>query len=108
MGFADLSSADAVVEAIRECDQLGEPAFLSEYGFGASRHVRLFYNGSDYPAEGDLGEQRRRHGLFRGWGPRPARRRGPRPSDGYGLGHVARDSDGVASCRSILSRDSAG
>src|SRR4051812_10008929 len=55
MSFADISSADAVVEAIRECQRLGEATFLQKYHYGPTRHVRLFYAGSDYPAKAILG-----------------------------------------------------
>jgi hypothetical protein len=55
MGFADLTSPDAVVEAIRECEQMREPAFLEKYGFGPTRHVRLLYDGMDYPAKAIIG-----------------------------------------------------
>lgn len=55
MGFADITSADAVLEAIAECDRLGERDFLLRYGFGPSRHVRLFHGEQDYPAKAIVG-----------------------------------------------------
>src|SRR4051794_33898116 len=69
MGFADLDSPEAVVEAIHECEQMGEPAFLEKYGFGPSRHIRLFHDGKDYPAKAILGVAHRfqfpEHGALR-------------------------------------------
>jgi hypothetical protein len=55
MGFADISSREAVFGAIAECDRLGEEAFLATHGFGQTRHVRLVHDGRDYPAKAILG-----------------------------------------------------
>lgn len=55
MGFADLSSSEAVLAAIAECEQLGEDAFLSKHGFGQSRHVRLLHEGKTFPAKAVVG-----------------------------------------------------
>ena len=55
MGFADLSSREAVLSAIEECEQLGEEAFLEKHHFGPSIRVRLFHGGKDYPAKAILG-----------------------------------------------------
>lgn len=55
MGAADLSSPEAVLAAIEECDRLGEARFLEQYGFGPTRHVRLFHGGRDYPAKAVFG-----------------------------------------------------
>lgn len=36
-GLADSTSSDAVLEAIREFDEIGQQAFLDKYGFSPSK-----------------------------------------------------------------------
>jgi|GEM_PF-1012788 len=55
MALTDLSSRDAVLRAIEECDSLGEDAFLARHGFGRSRVVRLLHGGRQYPAKAIVG-----------------------------------------------------
>lgn len=55
MGLKDLSSRDAVLRAIEECDALGEVAFLERHGFGPTRAVRLLHAGKEYPAKAIVG-----------------------------------------------------
>lgn len=55
LGFADISSPAAVPQAIEECSQKGEEAFLGEHGYGVTRHVRLFHGDRSYPAKAILG-----------------------------------------------------
>ncbi|MBV9334860.1 MAG: hypothetical protein JO243_03125 [Solirubrobacterales bacterium] len=51
MRVADITSQDAVRAAARECDALGEEAFLYEYGFGAAGDLVGVLDGQRYPAE---------------------------------------------------------
>ncbi len=48
MGFADLTSPDAVVEAIRECEQMGEPAFLEDTEVRAIGDVKYKLLGAEW------------------------------------------------------------
>ena len=41
MAFSDITSREAVLQAIAECDDLGRKAFLAKYGFGVIRHVAV-------------------------------------------------------------------
>ena len=55
MGLRDLTSRDAVVQAIEECDRLGRDAFLAEHGFGRAREYVLVYNGKEYDSKAIAG-----------------------------------------------------
>ncbi len=56
MGYRDVTSQDAVVEAIREFDTFSEPQdFLSLYGFGVAQIYVLRYEGRSYPPKAILG-----------------------------------------------------
>jgi hypothetical protein len=37
VGFADISSRTAILQAIEEWDSMGRPVFLAEYGFSEAR-----------------------------------------------------------------------
>lgn len=47
----DLTSADAVIKAIQECDVLGREQFLKKYGYKYSRLYLLHYNGKYYDSK---------------------------------------------------------
>lgn len=50
-GIADLTSASAVRDAMREYDRLGRDAFLSKYGFRPARSYFLMENGRLYDSK---------------------------------------------------------
>lgn len=45
----------AILEAIKECDTLGEAAFLAKHGYGKSAKFVLRHNGKDYPSKAIVG-----------------------------------------------------
>lgn len=51
----DLTSADAVIKAIQECDVLGRKQFLKKYGYKYSRLYLLHYNGKYYDSKAIAG-----------------------------------------------------
>src|SRR4051794_31777640 len=51
MALRDLTDRSAVVQAIAEAAQLGEPAFLGKYGFGPSRRFRVAHEGATHPSK---------------------------------------------------------
>lgn len=53
--LADLTSREAVLEAIREHDELGREAFLEKYGFGASKRYYIEVNGNLYDSKAIAG-----------------------------------------------------
>src|SRR4051794_15763135 len=55
MSVVDVSSKDAVLEALREFDELGEEAFLREHGFGPAKWWVLVHEGKQYPSKAILG-----------------------------------------------------
>jgi 5-methylcytosine-specific restriction protein A len=55
MAFADLSSRDAVTQAIAECDRLGRETFLTKYGFGKAREYFLVIDGQRYDSKAIVG-----------------------------------------------------
>lgn len=55
MPLGDLNSHDAVLQAIAEYDQLGEEAFLEQYGFGPARSYFLIHEGRRYPSKAIAG-----------------------------------------------------
>lgn len=50
-----LTSRDAVVEAMIECDQLGRDEFLKKYGFERSRRYPMLFNGKTYDSKAIVG-----------------------------------------------------
>jgi 5-methylcytosine-specific restriction protein B len=60
MGLRDLTSRDAVLDAIAEYDQLGQRAFLDKYGFSQSREYLLRHDGREYDSKAIVGVA---HGL---------------------------------------------
>lgn len=55
MPLSALSDRGAVLEAIAEYDALGKEAFLSKYGYGASRSYLLEHNGRSYDSKAIAG-----------------------------------------------------
>jgi len=55
MGLSDVTDPKAVVEAIKEADQLGRERFLDKYGFGESRQYFLKYDGRLYDSKAVIG-----------------------------------------------------
>ncbi|MFE3725934.1 HNH endonuclease, partial [Nocardia sp. NPDC059154] len=54
MGLGDLTRA-AVLAAIREYDQIGQDAFLTQYGFDQARAFHLRYDGKRYDSKAIAG-----------------------------------------------------
>src|SRR5690349_11631379 len=55
MSLADLTSRTAILEAIREYDQIGQDAFLQKYGFGRSRDYIVLHDGKTSDSKALLG-----------------------------------------------------
>ena len=51
VSLADLTSLEAVLDAIAEYDTLGQDRFLSQYGFGPARRYWLVHNGRRYDSK---------------------------------------------------------
>ena len=55
MAFNDLSDSNAVIAAMRKCDELGRQPFLERYGFGKATRYILPYEGREYDSKAILG-----------------------------------------------------
>jgi hypothetical protein len=55
MSLADLTSREAVLSAISECDSLGRDAFLKKHGFGQARSYFLVHGGRRYDSKAIAG-----------------------------------------------------
>ena len=55
MPLRELKSRDAVLQAIREFDDIGQEAFLSRYGFGEARSYVLHHDGHEYDSKAIAG-----------------------------------------------------
>jgi len=55
MTLSDLTSSEAVLAAIAECDELGRDGFLKKYGFKYSRLYPLIYEGKTYDSKAIAG-----------------------------------------------------
>jgi hypothetical protein len=55
VGFADIASQAAIVQAIEEFDQLGRPAFLATHHFSEARRYFLVRNGQLYDSKAIVG-----------------------------------------------------
>ena len=55
MALAELTSAQAVEQALDEFDQLGRDAFLEKYGFGRARRYFVRRDGSYYDSKAVAG-----------------------------------------------------
>jgi 5-methylcytosine-specific restriction protein A len=59
VALEELTSADAVLEAIREYDRLGQDAFLEKYGFRPARNCLLVHDGRRYDSKPIVGSMSR-------------------------------------------------
>ncbi|WP_153769261.1 HNH endonuclease signature motif containing protein [Labrenzia sp. CE80] len=55
MKFGELTSREAVLDAISECDGLGRDAFLAKYGYKRARTYRLLHDGRIYDTKAIFG-----------------------------------------------------
>ena len=55
MGLGDLTSRQAVLDAMAEFDRLGRDAFLDKYGFGRARDYFLVVDGRRYDSKAIVG-----------------------------------------------------
>lgn len=55
MNYRDVTSRNAVLAAIAECDRLGRDAFLTKYGFMPAREYVLRHSGQEYDSKAILG-----------------------------------------------------
>ena len=55
MTLSDLTSREAVIEALEEFDRLGREAFLQKYGFGEGRSYFVVWNGNRYDSKAIAG-----------------------------------------------------
>jgi len=55
MVLSDLTSREAVLRAIEECDKLRRGAFLAKYGFGPARDYVLVHEGKEYDSKAIAG-----------------------------------------------------
>ncbi len=55
MAWTDLNSRDAVLDAIRDFDEIGRKDFLKKYGFGSAARYRLIFQGGEYDAKVIIG-----------------------------------------------------
>jgi hypothetical protein len=55
MPLLNLSSRDAVLRAVAECDELGRIAFLAKHGFGKARKYFLLLDGNRYDSKAIAG-----------------------------------------------------
>lgn len=55
MGLSEISSHDAVIEAIEEFNEIGRTLFLKQYGYGPSREYFILHEGDFYDSKAILG-----------------------------------------------------
>lgn len=55
MSLSELTSSQAVRQAIKEFDRIGRPAFLQKYGFGQAREYFVEENGRLYDSKAIAG-----------------------------------------------------
>lgn len=55
INISRLTSSDAVLKAIAECDRLGRERFLQQYGFGPAKTLPLRHNGQTYDSKAIAG-----------------------------------------------------
>ena len=55
MGLSDITSRQAVLDAVDEFERLGRSTFLKRYGFGQSRDFFLVVNGRHYDSKAIVG-----------------------------------------------------
>ncbi|WP_072022266.1 HNH endonuclease [Zavarzinella formosa] len=59
MSLAEITSRNAVLDAIKEYDRIGQSAFLKGYGFGESRMYVLEFEGRQYDSKAIIGVARK-------------------------------------------------
>ena len=55
MGLNDITSRQAILDAVDEFERTGRPAFLKRYGFGRARDFFLVVNGRHYNSKAIVG-----------------------------------------------------
>ena len=55
MSLRDLTSRQAILDAIAEYDRIGQVAFLERYGFGRAREFFLVVEGREYDSKAIVG-----------------------------------------------------
>lgn len=55
MALGDITSRQAVLDTIAECDRLGRDEFLHKYGFGRSREYFLVVGDREYDSKAIIG-----------------------------------------------------
>jgi hypothetical protein len=55
MALKDITSRDAILQAIRECDRIGREQFLARYGFGEAHRYFLVLDGQRYDSKAIVG-----------------------------------------------------
>lgn len=55
MSYTDITDKDSILNAIKECNNLGRSAFLEKYGFRKARKYYLVHSGSQYDSKAILG-----------------------------------------------------
>jgi 5-methylcytosine-specific restriction protein A len=55
MALKDITSRQAVLDAIAECDRLGQDVFLERYGFHRAREYYLVHDGREYDSKAIAG-----------------------------------------------------
>jgi hypothetical protein len=55
MAFGDISSAQAIRDAVAECDKLGRSEFLRRYGYGRAKNYFLVVNNHEYDSKAIVG-----------------------------------------------------
>lgn len=55
MGFSDITSREAIIKAVEECDLLGEEDFLKMHGFGRATKYFLVFEEKHYASKAIVG-----------------------------------------------------
>jgi hypothetical protein len=55
MALADITSRQAILDAVAEYNRLGQAAFLQRYGFGPARKYFLVVDGQEYDSKAIVG-----------------------------------------------------
>src|SRR5690242_13258272 len=55
MGLKDVTSRDAILDAMREFDQLGRDEFLKKYGYGRAKRYLIEHEGRRYDSKAITG-----------------------------------------------------
>lgn len=55
MAYTDITSPQAILDAVEECKRTGRGAFLSRYGFKPARDFFLIVDGKEYDSKAIVG-----------------------------------------------------